>query len=136
MTIGEKRIYEYHNELVGGTENAYKAFYDEGLNLGQRFFETEEFFNQPEVDKNEDVFLWAWFMHQEHKAAGFKFQNGIEDIEKEPEVGVFEGYFIVEIADLLPWPNYDPSKFDPLETKKRIGNVLIMHGRMQDSSAW
>ncbi|RYG14204.1 MAG: hypothetical protein EON92_02940, partial [Burkholderiales bacterium] len=39
MTIGEKRVWEYHNELVGGSRNAWRYFGNEGLDLGQRFSE-------------------------------------------------------------------------------------------------
>src|SRR3546814_8432548 len=43
MTLREPRLWEYHNELAGGTGNAYRQFGTEGLDLGQRFHELRAF---------------------------------------------------------------------------------------------
>ncbi|MEM7185226.1 MAG: phospholipid carrier-dependent glycosyltransferase [Bacteroidota bacterium] len=136
MTIGEKRIYEYHNLLLGGTENSYKYFYDEGMFQGQRFYETETYFNRPEVDSSQPIYMWAWYMQEEWKATNLNVVEGVKDIHEEGEVGVLSGYFIVDIGHTLDWPNWDPTKFNSLEIKSRIGNILIMYGSMKDMDSW
>lgn len=136
MTLGEKRIYEYHNELVGGTENAYKYFSDEGLFQGQRWYETEAFFRRPDVDTSENIYLWAWFMEEEYKATDLKIDEAVKDITVEREVGVFSGYYIVDISSTLVWPNWDPTQVNKLDIKERLGNILIMHGSIKDEDGW
>ncbi len=136
MTFGEKRIFEYHNEIVGGTKNAYKSFDNEGLYLGQRFNETEAFFNQPEINNTEEIQLWAWYMEEEWKAGKLNIIEGVKDIHDENIEGIMEGYFIVNISDLIPKPNWDPRVIDSLERVKRIGNIWIMYGQMKDPVAW
>ena len=42
-TIGEARLWEYHNVLAGGTEGAGYRFANEGVDLGQRAYEIAAF---------------------------------------------------------------------------------------------
>jgi hypothetical protein len=136
MTFGEKRIFEYHNEIVGGTKNAYKSFMNEGLYLGQRFYETKAFFDQPEIDETEDIHMWAWYMEEEWKSEKMNIIEGVKDIHDENIEGIMEGYFIIKVSDLIAWPNWDPAVIDSLERVKRNGNIWIMHGQIKDPVAW
>ena len=136
MTFDEKRIYEYHNEIVGGTENAYKYFMNEGHYQGQRFYETKAFFDQPEIDATEDIQLWTWYMDEEWKSEKMNIIEGVKDIHDENVEGILKGYFIIKVSDLVKWPNWDPKTIESLERVKRIGNVWIMHGEMKDPVSW
>lgn len=136
MTFGEKRIFEYHNEIVGGTKNAYKYFMNEGHYQGQRFYETKAFFDQPEIDQTEDIQLWAWYMDEEWKSEKMNIIEGVKDIHDENIEGIMKGYFILKVSDLVEWPNWDPKTIDSLERVKRIGNIWIMHGQIKDPVSW
>jgi len=136
MTFGEKRIFEYHNEIVGGTKNAYKHFMNEGHYLGQRYYETKAFFDQPEIDKTEDIQLWAWYMDEEWKSDKMNIIEGVKDIHDENYKGIMKGYFIIKVSDLIAWPNWDPKVLDSLERVHRMGNIWIMHGQMEDPVSW
>ena len=138
MTIGEKRIYEYHNELVGGTENAYKYFVNEGIYLGQRFYEIEDFFKDIELDSTEQISSWSWLMREEVKAAGLDMERGVvKDIhDDDNEAGRIKGYYIIEMPTYNTWPNWDPSRLDALETRKRLGNLNIAYGELSDPEYW
>jgi len=136
MTFGEKRIYEYHNEIVGGTANAYKYFMNEGHYQGQRYYETKAFFDQPEIDETEDIHLWAWYMEEEWKSDKMNIIEGVKDIHDENMEGIMKGYFILKVSDLIAWPNWDPKVLDSLDRVKRIGNIWIMHGQIEDPVAW
>ena len=136
LTFGEKRIWNYYNEIVGGTDNAYKYFYDEGLYLGQRFYETKAFFDQPGIDKSEPIRTWTWFMEEELKAAKLNYQTGVSSIHDNNIEGIQEGYFLQEISNFLHWPNWDPAIIEGLDKLKRIGNVYICHGQIKNPKAW
>ena len=138
MTIGEKRIYEYYNEIVGGTENAYKCFCDEGGYLGQRFYETKAFFEQSEIDSTEPISAWMWFMEEEWKSENLDFDSGaVKDIyDNRNEEGLMSGYYLIGMCTYNKWPNWDPSKITHLETKKRIGQVNIAYGEIKDPEHW
>ena len=136
MTLGEKRIFEYHNEIVGGTKNAYKYFMNEGHYQGQRYYETKAFFDQPEIDETEDIYLWAWYMDEEWKSDKMNITEGVKDIHDENLKGIMKGYFIIKVSDLVAWPNWDPKVLDSLERVKRIGNIWIMRGQMEDPVSW
>ena len=127
MTIREKRVYEYYNEMVGGTHNSYRYFADEGQYLGQRFYEIREFFEGLERDSTDKIYSWSWLMREEVIASGLDIERSIvKDIhDNSNKEGRMKGYFILEIWRYDPWPNWDPARLDPLTTVKRIGNIKI-----------
>ncbi len=136
MTIGEPRIWEYYNEIVGGTENAYKYFCNEGNYLGQRFYETEEFFDDPEVDTTEPIHTWGWYMEEEKEASNLNFKDGVEDINDTTSFGKIDGYFLIEMCNYNKSPDWDPERISSLEKVKRIGHIMIAHGELQDTLSW
>ena len=138
MTLGEQRIYEYYNELVGGTENAYKYFADEGIYQGQRFYETKAFFDQPGIDSNENISCWAWYMREEWQAAQLNFEaDAVKDIyDDSNEDGLMKGYYILPMNIYLRWSNWDPDDIKDLKTVKRIGNISIAYGEFKDPKNW
>ncbi|SFR48031.1 Dolichyl-phosphate-mannose-protein mannosyltransferase [Robiginitalea myxolifaciens] len=138
MTVTEKRIYEYHNEIVGGTENAYKFFANEGLYLGQRFYEIRDFFDGIHVDSTENIQSWSWLMKEEVNASKLDVERGIvKDIfDDSNSEGKVKGYFIIESWLYHPWPNWDPARLDALKTVKRLGNISIAYGELADPENW
>lgn len=138
MTISEKRIFEYHNEIVGGTENAYKYFANEGIYLGQRFYEIRDFLEGVELDSTERINSWSWLMREEVKASDLEVDRGIvKDIfDDSNSEGRIKGYFIIEMWSYHPWPNWDPARLDALKTVKRLGNINIAYGELEDQENW
>lgn len=138
MTLGEKRIYEYYNEIVGGTENAYKYFADEGIYQGQRFYETKAFFDQPGIDPKESISCWAWYMREEWESENLNFDtDAVKDIfDDSNEDGVMKGYYLIPMNAYLRWPNWDPNDIKDLQSIQRIGNIDIAYGEFKDPKNW
>ena len=136
MTIGEKRIWEYYNEFVGGTENAYSCFCDEGNYLGQRFYEAETFFESPDADTSQPIRAWAWFMEEEVDASPLNFQDGVKDINDTTTVGKIDGYFLIDMCTYNKSPEWDPERIASLEKLKRIGHIMIANGNLVDTVSW
>ncbi|WP_088341025.1 tetratricopeptide repeat protein [Robiginitalea sediminis] len=138
MTLGEKRIYEYYNEIVGGTENSYKYFADEGQYLGQRFYEIRDFFEGVNLDSTERIYSWSWLMREEVKASGLEMErSAVADIhDSSNKEGLMKGYFIFEMWLYDPWPNWDPARIQSLTPVKRLGNINLAYGELKDPENW
>ena len=70
MTLREPRLWEYHNELAGGSANAYCYFGNEGLDLGQRFHEIRAFHDRVIAPSGEPVYNSYWMGEEQIRAAG------------------------------------------------------------------
>ncbi len=136
MTIGEKRIWEYFNEIVGGTENGYKCFCDEGVYLGQRFYETESFLKEENIDPDEYINTLAWYMKEEQKASQIKFDGALDNINDTTMIGTIKDYFLLDICIYNTYADWDPKPVEQLEKLKRIGNIMIAHGEIRDTTFW
>lgn len=135
LTVQEKRLWEYHNETVGGTKNAYRYFLNEGLDLGQRVKEIESYIKDNDLMKL-SRFNYAWLIKEELAARDIPFSSKLKGIDDDNYAGVFEGYFFMNIRDLLPWEGWDPSRLDMLDFAQRIGNIYIKKGRYVDPKEW
>ena len=138
MTLGEKRIYEYYNEIVGGTANSYKYFADEGAYQGQRFYETKDFFDQAGIDSKVPISCWAWYMREEWLAENLNFEaDAVKDIyDDSNQDGVMKGYYLISMGFYLKWSNWDPADIKDLKSVKRIGNIDILYGETKDPKNW
>ncbi|MET1161804.1 MAG: hypothetical protein ABWY48_04620 [Pseudoxanthomonas sp.] len=131
MTIGEKRAWEYHNELVGGSANAYKYFANEGLDLGQRFGEIRAFHDRVIRPSGEPMYSNYWVGEEQMRAAGVNYRRRVESLQDSNVEGVYQGYFLYQRSDRLPWPSWDwdPKEiFSGLDLVARYGYVEIWHG--------
>ncbi len=135
MTWDEQRLWEYHNETAGGTENAYKNFANEGLDLGQRVKELEHFIKANQLEQT-NKFKYAWLIEEELKARGIEFTEVMKGIDDDNYAGIYEGYFFMRISDLLPWDGWDPKQLEMLDYVDRIGFIYIMKGRYVDPLEW
>ncbi|WP_223789275.1 ArnT family glycosyltransferase [Marinicella meishanensis] len=135
MTARESRLWEYHNETAGGTENAYQYFASEGLDLGQRVKEIEDFIQSNDLMQH-NRFNYIWLIKEELEARGIPFSEKLSGIDDDNYEGIFEGYFFMKTSDLLPWDGWDPSQLNMLDYVDRIGNVYIMKGRYVDPMDW
>ncbi|WP_395377203.1 phospholipid carrier-dependent glycosyltransferase [Marinicella sp. W31] len=135
LTWQEKRLWEYHNETVGGTENAHEYFASESLDLGQRIKEMERFIKDNRLE-TVDKFKYIWLIDEELKARGIAFTEIAKDIDDDNYEGIYEGYFFMQVSDLLPWEGWDPKGLEVLEYVTRIGHVYVMKGRYVDPKDW
>lgn len=134
MTWREPRLWEYHNELVGGTAGAYRWFSNESVELGQRLHEIEAFHAREIAAGGEPLYVdyWAYITEGYAESRSMRMRRRVESVHDDNVAGVFEGWFIKEAAARLPMPSHD---YDPVEALaglaavQRIGNVEIWHGR-------
>ena len=134
MTIREPRLWEYHNELVRGTGNAYRYFGNEGLDLGQRFAEVRGFHDRVIAPSGEPLYVDYWMGEQQIRAAGLKYRRRVESLEDNNVEGLYSGWFVYPMSDTLAWPqwDWDPKVvFKDMRMVVRFGHVGIWHGTMR-----
>ncbi|KAF1711295.1 hypothetical protein CSC70_05110 [Pseudoxanthomonas kalamensis DSM 18571] len=134
MTIREPRLWEYHNELVGGTEGGYRAFRNEGVDLGQRFGEIRAYYDREIAGSGEPLYPDYWMMMERQWRAGrVDFRRFVEDMDDSNTAGVWNGWFVNTVADELPWPQFewDPAEvFKDMEKVAQLGYIGIWRGRL------
>ncbi|WP_162782216.1 phospholipid carrier-dependent glycosyltransferase [Arenimonas caeni] len=136
MTIGEPRVWEYHNELAGGSREAYRQFGNEGLDLGQRWPEIKAFHDEVVAPEGATLYSDYWFMEEQAIAARSNYRRKVDSIDDTNVDGVYEGYFLYPMHMTLPWPDWgwDPAVgLKGLEQVARRGYVAIYKGRRQDA---
>ncbi len=132
MTITEPRLWEYHNELAGGTRNAWRQFGNEGIDLGQRGYELAAFHDSVMVRDGKPVYSDYWFGEEQGKALGIALSRRVQDLSDSNEAGVYEGWFVYEVAarDTVPEADWDPAEiFAELDAVARFGHLEIWKGR-------
>lgn len=138
MTIREPRLWEYHNELAGGTKDAWRQFGNEGLDLGQRFREIKAFNDEVVAPEGSVFFSDYWFAEKQAIGARLNYRRRILGMEDDNVAGVYEGYFLNGMSDNIPNPDWG---WDPVATYRtapvvrRIGFLEIRKGRLVDPMA-
>ncbi len=133
MTIREPRLWEYHNELVGGSANGWRYFKNEGLDLGQRFAEIRKFHDREIVPSGLPMFSDYWMMETQVRAAGLRYRRLVVDLQDDNVAGIYDGWFVYPHDARLPVPQFE---WDPREVFKDmrmvadLGNVGIWRGRL------
>lgn len=134
-TLPEPRLYEFHNRLAGGSENAWRNFSNESVDLGLRFHEIRTFHDQVVVDG--DLPFYGSRSRQT-EGAGMRIRNLVESLDDDNVDGIYDGYFLIRMGALLPWPafDWDPDTFYA-ETEEvfRAGNMQVRKGRIRDPRA-
>ena len=132
MTIGEKRAWEYHNELVGGSAGAWRYFGNEGLDLGQRFGELRAFHDRVIQPSGEALYSNYWVGEEQMRAARFNYRRRVQSLDDNNVEGVYDGYYIYTRSDHRPWPawDWDPVVvFKGLQPVAQFGFAEVWHGR-------
>jgi hypothetical protein len=133
MTIREPRLWEYHNELAGGSANAWRYFHNEGLDLGQRFAEIRKFHDREIAPSGLPMFSDYWMMETQVRAAGLRYRRLVENLQDDNVAGVYDGWFVYPDVARTPVPQFD---WDPRVVLKDmrmvadLGNVGIWRGRL------
>ena len=134
MTIREPHAWEYHNELVGGTANAYKYFENEGIGLGQRYPQILDYYRR--VIAKSGLPLYTRFAPEEIlRADGVQWRRQVETLDDTNTEGKLTGWFVMGMANLLPVPqaDWDPQRdLRGRELVARFGPIGIWKGTQND----
>ena len=133
MTIREPRLWEYHNEMVGGSAGAWRYFDNEGLNLGQRFREIRAFHDRTIRPSRLPMYSNYWMMESQIRGAHLNFHRYVESLDDDNVAGLYDGWFVYATSDHNPWPQFgwNPDEvFKGMKLAARFGNVEIWRGRL------
>jgi hypothetical protein len=134
MSAREPRLWEYHNELVGGSENAWRLFDNEGVDIGQRMHEVVAFGAREIAPRGETLYLDHFNSLPFNARAPFPMRRRVESIHDDNVEGIYEGWFMKAITARLPAPHfgYDPAEgLHGLEPVARFGYIEIWRGRQE-----
>ena len=133
MTLREPRLWEYHNELVGGTGDAHRYFMNEGLDLGQRFHELRAVHDRLVEPSGLPMYVDYWVGEEQMKAAKLNQRRFVESLRDTNVEGRYEGWFVYSMTSALPWPqwDWDPAEvFRDMELVERRGHVMVWRGTL------
>lgn len=132
MTICEPRLWEYFNELAGGSEGGFRYFKSESVDLGQRFPEIKAYYERVIAPSGLPLYQGYLVMDAQVKAAGVKlepFVTGMEDTNVE---GIHDGYFLNGMRATTRSPWNDPKEtLQGLVLVARFGYAGIWRGHME-----
>ena len=127
--LPQMRPWEYFNEVVGGTTNAYKSFSDEGVNLGQRSKELAEYYRR-ELKPNgvrPTCLYWVW--DEEKTARGIDCLGGDEKRDAAlTELPERSGTIFAGPSDFIRSSYWDAASLREAKPVKRLGNLFIFQG--------
>lgn len=132
MTIREPRLWEYHNELVGGSANGHRYFENEGLDLGQRFGEIREYNASTMAATGLPVYSDYWMGEEQTRAGKINYRRRVENLNDSNVEGIYDGFFLYPMFMTLPRPEleWDPADvFKDMQLVTRFGNVGVWKGR-------
>jgi hypothetical protein len=132
MTAREPRLWEYHNELAGGTSDAWRYFANESIDLGQRFHEVNEYGDHAIAKSGLPLYYDYWFMQEQADGAGLPMTRRVRSMHDDNVAGIYEGWFAAAVMLDKPMPEFD---WDPAVAYKdlhlvaRLGHVQLRRGR-------
>lgn len=138
-TLGEPRLYEFHNTLAGGNVDAWRNFRNESVDLGQRIREVARFHDEVVVGSGQPLYLF----YRVGEPATRHYLPGerklVESIHDEHALGEWEGWFVFPMPYTEPEPrsDWDPAEiFANLELVQRFGHVGVWQGRLNHPRMW
>jgi len=124
------RPWEYFNEMVGGSKNAYKYFSDEGVDLGQRSNEMVEYYRQHLKPAHELADVIYFTSEEELKGRDVEYlgRDTARDIERlrQPERW---GTIFVSPTMIVPSPWWDCPALREATPVARFGTLFVLNGR-------
>ena len=125
-TLPQMRPWEYFNEFVGGTANAYKSFSDEGVNLGQRSKELAEYYKRELKPNGPRPVCLYWVWDEE------KFARGIDCFgsDEKRDAALIElpersGTIFAGPSDFIRSSYWDSAALREAKPVERLGNLFI-----------
>jgi hypothetical protein len=123
--LPQRRIWEYHNVLAGGSQNAWRSFDNESVDLGQRTPEFIAFYKGHIAPA--PVMIDYMALHQQLQAAGVK------EWEPQPEEignGELNGWLCLRAPGIALRDWHDMPEMRNLQPTARFGNLLLYHGNL------
>jgi tetratricopeptide (TPR) repeat protein len=129
--LPQMRPWEYFNEFVGGSANAYKFFSDEGVNLGQRSKELAEYCKR-ELKPNGPRPVCLYWIWDEEKAARGIDCFGSDEKRDAALIALPErsGTIFAGPSDFIPTRYWDSSALRKAKPTERLGNLFIFRGTL------
>ncbi|MEZ5439489.1 MAG: hypothetical protein R3F22_03655 [Lysobacteraceae bacterium] len=136
MTITAPRLWEYANEMAGGSHEAWRYFKNEGIDLGQRFNEIRDFYRERIEPSGEPFYVDYWMaIPEQWEAAGVQRVRRVETLDDSNTEGHYAGWFMCANSARLPVPQQDwnPDEvFRDLTLVAELGEIGIWHGSQTD----
>jgi tetratricopeptide (TPR) repeat protein len=124
------RPWEYFNEIIGGTANAYLYFSDEGVDLGQRTKELAEYYQHVLAPSGEvPIIFYGPISEIEEKARRLDWlgRDGRRD-EIQLSSPTFSGTVLMDARFLGKKPFWDSSSLRNTHPAVRFGNLFVFRG--------
>lgn len=134
MTAREPRLWEYFNELGGGTKHAWNQFGNEGIDLGQRFHELNAFHLSTMKASGLPLYYDYDVIRRQAAHAGLPVKRRVESLDDENVKGIYDGWFVKGMWANMPWPSaeYDPKDaLRGLRPVARFGHMQVWRGRQE-----
>lgn len=134
MTAREPRLWEYFNELGGGSANGWRNFADEGVDLGQRLPEISRWM-QAHQPPGTTLYNSYMYMPEWVRGSGSPLREYVGGVDDTNVAGHYAGLFVMRLSSTIPEPEYN---WNPAVTMRnlhqvgRIGVLGIWQGRMDD----
>jgi tetratricopeptide (TPR) repeat protein len=127
--LSQVRPWEYFNEFVGGTSEAYKSFSDEGVNLGQRSKELAKYYRRELEPSGVRPICLYWIWDEEKAARGIDC-FGSDDKRDAALVELPErsGTIFAGPSDFIRSSYWDAAALREAKPVKRLGNLFIFQG--------
>jgi len=124
------RPWEYFNEIIGGTSNAYRYFSDEGVDLGQRGKELAEYYHRVLEPSGEVPLLFYGIIGDPEKEFWHLDWLGRDLKRDEPRFAspLFKGAVLIDARFLGKKPFWDSSSLRETAPNARFGNLLVFRG--------
>lgn len=123
-TLGQRRIWEYHNLLVGGSGNAWKYFHNESVDLGQRSDELIAFYNA-NIRPAAPLYGYATLREQQVVEHIPQFEPRPDEVKD----GYVDGWIFTDLPR-MPVENWKHIEvFRTLPPTTRFGNAAVYKGR-------
>jgi hypothetical protein len=138
-TLGEPRLYEFHNTLAGGSLDAWRSFRNESVDLGQRIREVSRFHNEVVVASGKPLYLFYRVGEPATRHYLTHERKLVASIYDEHAFGEWEGWFVFRMSDTEPElrSDWDPDEiFANLELVQRFGHVGVWKGRLNHPRMW
>jgi hypothetical protein len=130
MTSREPRLWEYHNELAGGSTNGWQQFDNEGVDIGQRFHEVHAYYDATIAPTGLPLHYRGNWSPTEAKAAGIVLPRRAEALEDDEPGETADGWFVIPMRLHRTLPDWDPAiGLRGLTPMARFGFVEIWRGR-------
>jgi tetratricopeptide (TPR) repeat protein len=127
--LPQMRPWEYFNEFVGGTTNAYKSFSDEGVNLGQRSKELAEYYKRELKPNGLRPVCLYWVWDEEKAARGIDcFGSDEKQDAALMELPERSGTIFAGPSDFIRSSYWDTAALREAKPAKRLGNLFIFQG--------